>query len=237
MIRTTLLPVHITAGLIAIVAGFISIYALKGAMLHRKSGMIFVYAMLIMSSSSMVLATLKGQRFNAMQGVLAFYMVTTALLAVRDRDRHSRWIDAVAMLVAISLGVYEITLGIEALNSPIGTIDGSPAGAVFAFGSIALLAAAGDARMLAVGVKGARRIGRHLWRMSFALFVASGSFFLGQAKVIPQPIRIIPLLAIPALMPLVLMLYWLMRVLYTKWYRRLPANRFSRRQFASPEGI
>lgn len=45
-------------------------------------------------------------------------------------------------------------------------------------------------------------------------------FFLGQAKVIPKPIRILPLLAIPAMLPLVLMLYWLARVLFTKWYRR-----------------
>jgi hypothetical protein len=31
-----------------------------------------------------------------------------------------------------------------------------------------------------------------LWRMSFALLIAAFSFFLGQAKVIPKPIRIIP---------------------------------------------
>ena len=33
---------------------------------------------------------------------------------------------------------------------------------------------------------------------------------------IPKPIRIIPLLAILVLLPLVLMLYWLARVLFTK---------------------
>jgi hypothetical protein len=56
--------------------------------------------------------------------------------------------------------------------------------------------------------------------MCFSLFIASGSFFLGQAKVIPRPIRIVPLLAIPAILPLVLMIYWLARVLFTKWYHR-----------------
>ena len=56
--------------------------------------------------------------------------------------------------------------------------------------------------------------------MCFSLFIASGSFFLGQAKVIPKPIRILPLLAISALLPLVLLLYWLARVLFTKWYPR-----------------
>jgi amino acid permease len=92
---------------------------------------------------------------------------------------------------------------------------------MFFLGSVALLAALGDIRMmLAGGLEGAHRIARHLWRMCFLLFIASGSFFLGQAKVIPKPIRIFPLLAIPALLPLVLLLYWLARVLFTKWYRR-----------------
>jgi hypothetical protein len=80
--------------------------------------------------------------------------------------------------------------------------------------------------MRAGGLAGAQRIARHLWRMCFSLFVASGSFFLGQAKVFPKPIRILPLLAIPALLPLVLLLYWLVRVLFTKWYRRR-ANSFN----------
>ena len=74
--------------------------------------------------------------------------------------------------------------------------------------------------MLAGGLQGAQRIARHLWRMCFSLFIASGSFFLGQAKVIPKPIRIFPVLALLALLPLVLLLYWLVRVRFTKWYRR-----------------
>ena len=72
--------------------------------------------------------------------------------------------------------------------------------------------------ILARGFRGTHRIARHLWRMCFALFIATGSFFLGQAKVIPKPIRIVPLLAIPALLPLVLLLYWLARVLFTQRY-------------------
>ena len=57
--------------------------------------------------------------------------------------------------------------------------------------------------------------------MSFALFIATGSFFIGQAKVIPKPVRIVPLLAVPAFLPLVLLLYWLARV----WLARRPLRR------------
>lgn len=214
-------PLHITAGAIAIVAGFIALFALKGATLHRRSGTIFVYAMLIMSLSATVLSVLKAQRLNAAQGVITFYLVTTALLAVQHRVHEFRWTDAGAMLVALAAGLYEITLGIEALNSANGRVDGASAALLFTFAAVPLVAALGDLRlMLGRRLQGTPRIARHLWRMCFALFIASGSFFLGQAKVIPKPIRILPLLAIPALLPLVMMLYWLARVTFTQWYRR-----------------
>jgi heme/copper-type cytochrome/quinol oxidase subunit 4 len=61
-------------------------------------------------------------------------------------------------------------------------------------------------------LRGSRRLVRHLWRMCFALFIATASFFLGQAKVFPQPIRIPALLALPVVAVLVTMLYWLWRV-------------------------
>jgi hypothetical protein len=48
--------------------------------------------------------------------------------------------------------------------------------------------------------------------MSFALFIAALSFFIGQAQVFPEPVRIRPLLALPVLAVLVTMLYWLWRV-------------------------
>jgi hypothetical protein len=48
--------------------------------------------------------------------------------------------------------------------------------------------------------------------MCFALFIASGSFFLGQAQVIPEPLRIMPLLVVPAIAPLLAMVYWVWRI-------------------------
>jgi hypothetical protein len=213
--------VHIVGGSLAIVAGFISVFALKGAKLHRKSGMVFVYSMLVLSITGAVIAVMKHQTANIIGGSLAFYMVTTALLTVRLRDRGSRWIDAGALVIGAAVGAFAMKSGFDALNTPTGSLNGVPAGMMFFFAAVVLLAVVGDLRVLFVGrLQGAQRIARHLWRMCFSLFIASGSFFLGQAKVIPKPIRILPLLAIPALLPLALLLYWLARVLLTKWYRR-----------------
>ena len=217
----TLLPIHITAGLVAIVAGFVAAYALKGARLHRKSGMIFVYSMWVLSLTGVVIAAVKEGWASVIGGSLAFYLVTTALLTVRRRDQKFHAIDAAAMALALGICIFSIKLGLDGLKSAPGKTAGVPSGMIFLFAAVALLGALGDMRVMLTGqLQGARRIARHLWRMCFALFVASGSFFLGQAKVFPKPMRIYPLLAIPALLPLVLLLYWLVRVRFTRWYQR-----------------
>jgi len=108
-----------------------------------------------------------------------------------------------------------------ASRSATGKLDGYPPTLFLIFGTIAVLSVVGDTRMiLARGLGGRHRIARHLWRMCFAMFIATGSFFLGQAKVFPNPIRIIPILAIPAVLPLLLMVHWLVRVRFMKQYPR-----------------
>jgi hypothetical protein len=66
------------------------------------------------------------------------------------------------------------------------------------------------------GISGTPRIARHLWRMCFGLFIATGSFFLGQQQVFPLPIRKRYILAPLAILPLVLLIYWLVRVRINK---------------------
>jgi len=79
--------------------------------------------------------------------------------------------------------------------------------------TVALCAAIGDWRLIRAGsITGTRRIARHLWRMCFGLFVASGSFFLGQMKFLPQSLRILPLLLALGISPLLVLVYWMWRV-------------------------
>ncbi len=215
----TILPLHIIAGLIGISSGAVALFALKGAKLHRKSGMIFVCAMLVMSAIGAVMAALKPERISVVAGALTFYLVTTALLTVRRPVQKFHWIDLGAMLVALTVGIAGFYFGFEGLNSATGTLDGLPPAPGFLFGVVALLAAVGDVRMLARGIQGARRIARHLWRMGFALFIASSSFFLGQPQVFPEPLRITPVLITLALAPLLVLLYWLWRVRIRRTFR------------------
>lgn len=212
---------HVTAGLLALVSGAIALSVLKGGQLHRKSGMVFVWTMLCMSASGALMAALGPNRPTVIAGVLTFYLVGTALLTVRRPAESLAWIDTGGALLALTIGVAAMTFGLEALRSAKGSLDGIPAVVIFKFGIVALLATIGDVRMiLAGGIQGARRIARHLWRMGFAMYVATASFFLGQAQVFPVALRKPLLLAIPVLLVVGLTLYWLARVRFTQQFRR-----------------
>jgi len=71
----------------------------------------------------------------------------------------------------------------------------------------------GDVRLArAGGIEGRPRLRRHLWRMCMALFIASLSFFIGQADEIPAAIRIPALLAVPVVAVPLTVLSWLCRL-------------------------
>lgn len=90
-------------------------------------------------------------------------------------------------------------------------------GPVFAFSGICLLAGLGDLKAILRGkLTPAQRLSRHLWRMCFAFFIATGSFFLGQQDVLPQAVRGSPILFAPAFAPFALMASWLVRLRFAK---------------------
>jgi hypothetical protein len=208
-VREILVP-HILAGGLGIVAGFVALYAAKGARLHRTSGMFFVYAMLVLSGSGALMATTwRPNTGNVMAGVLTFYLVLTAVLTVR---RSAPWLDVGAMIVGLMGALSGIALGFDAIARG-GIRQGIPAPVFFIFGVIGLLAIAGDLRMIrSRGLRAGPRLVRHLWRMCLGLVIAAASFFLGPPGRVPDLIRIPALLPVPVVVPLVAMFYWLWRV-------------------------
>jgi uncharacterized membrane protein len=207
------LLVHIAAGLLALVAGFVALFAAKGGRLHRKSGMLFVFAMIALAVSGAGTAAIQHGEGSVVGGVLAGYLVATALLTVRSPFAGSRGWNVALMSIALALGVVSLGWGLQAVGTPSGSLDGIPAVMFFLFGVIALLAGLSDLRVLRSGAReGSARLKRHLWRMCFALYIASGSFFLGQADELPKALQVPALLAIPAFLPLAVMFYWLWRL-------------------------
>jgi hypothetical protein len=109
--------------------------------------------------------------------------------------------------------------GLQAAHSPTGLLDGAPPARYYVFAGFAAFAVALDLKViLQGGIAGVPRIARHLWRMCLALFFASSFFFLGQQKVMPAFLHGSPILYAPALAPLVLMAFWLVRVRLAGWF-------------------
>jgi hypothetical protein len=75
---------------------------------------------------------------------------------------------------------------------------------------------------LAAELMADQRITLHLWRMCFRLFFAIGSFFLGQQQVFPAFLRGSIFLAVLALLPFPVMIYWLIRVRFSYAYKIQP---------------
>jgi uncharacterized membrane protein len=211
------LVVHIIAGGVGILSGFVALYAMKGAQLHRNSGTVFVYAMIAMAllGATMAVVRNKAPAGNVPVAFLTMYLVITALTTVRPRAVESPRLDFGLMLSGSATTLAFFTIGSIAIANP-AAVQRFPAAPFFVFGTIALLASIGDIRLIRSGgvqaIRGAPRLARHLWRMCTALLIATFSFFLGQAKVFQKPIRIYPLLAIPPLIVLSVLLYWLWRV-------------------------
>ncbi len=206
-----MISIHVIAGLVALVAGAIALSASKGSKLHRKGGMAFVVAMFAMTSSAFAMATfLHPNRLNVVAALVTFYLVATGLLTVRRPFEQSRRPVTAFMLMAMATSAYAFSIGILAINSSDGRIDGMPPQPLFLFAIVALLGAIGDLRLLrTASIEATRRLGRHLWRMGFAMFVATASFFLGQARLFPAALRKSGLLAIPVLLVLGAVIYWM----------------------------
>jgi uncharacterized membrane protein len=114
-----ILLVHILAGSVALLTGYVALYAAKGAPLHRKAGLAFVYAMLMMTMGGMVVAigNNAAPHINVPAALLTSYLVVTSLTTVRPLASVSgaRWLDIAGLIVAAGLGLYCLTLGAQSL--------------------------------------------------------------------------------------------------------------------------
>lgn len=105
-----ILLVHILAGGLGLLSGYVALYATKGRTLHRKSGVLFVYTVLPMAITGLFISIFEGvaPAINIPFALLAIYLVISGLRIVRNPqgvDRASRlrrhsWRMSLALLVA-----------------------------------------------------------------------------------------------------------------------------------------
>jgi uncharacterized membrane protein len=233
MSYSPMLTVHIFAGILGLLSGTAALSFRKGSARHVLAGRIFVASMLTMGILAVYLAIVRHQPNNIGGGILTFYLIGTGWLTARRRDGETSRFDWVVLLIPLALGILTWMTGVKVVRSGASSQDGVPVGMTFFMGSVMLLAGAGDVRMLlGGGVRGAKRIARHLWRMCFGLFIAAGSFFLGPAN---RPLRLLSavglgqhlspavfsttLYLVLSVLPLIMLIFWLVRVRFARAYR------------------
>ena len=120
---------RVAAGGVALLCGFIALYSMKGAPLHRRFGLGFVVAMVAMAVSALIYMTVEGEviRVNVVASTLVAYLVITSLMTVRDASSRQRAIDVGAAIAALSIGVDELALGYVATQYPRGRREGPDA--------------------------------------------------------------------------------------------------------------
>ena len=208
--RLPILIIHICGGLVGLLSGVAAVSFRKGSPRHRMAGNIFFISMLTMASTAALLGNVFG-------GASALYLVTTGWLTARRCEGETSIFDWGALLFGLAVGVPILTDGLRIVSGSIPPKPGVPVGMTLFLGCVVLLAAAGDLRMLVRGgVFGRQRIARHLWRMCFGLFIATGSF-LAQRRVLaflggPKIMLLAPL-------QLILMIFWLIRVRLKNVYK------------------
>ena len=219
--RSPILLLHILAGTLGMLSGFVAAFLRKGSRRHGIAGKVFVIAMLSLSASGVYLAIMKSQPGNILGGTLTFYLVATAWMTARRTDSAEPGIfDWGALVVVLGVAASQMTFGLEAAFSRTGLKYDYPPWPYFFMGSVAVLAVTGDVRMLVRrGISGTQRIARHLWRMCFALFIAASSIFLARQHIFPAILQRTGVLYFLSFLPLLLMIFWMLRVRLTNAFK------------------
>ncbi len=203
-----LMAIHIGAGLVALPSGVLAARARKGGRLHGLSGTLFAASMLVLGVTAAILEPFRTPPGSPIAGLFVCYFVATSWVAARRGDGTTGRFELFAGAAALGTAILMV---LGALNDSSTTPVG--AGPVFALAGLCLLAGIGDIRAyLRKRLTPVQRLSRHLWRMCFAFFIATGSFFLGQQDVLPASVRGKPLLFVLAFAPFAVMAFWFVRV-------------------------
>jgi hypothetical protein len=215
--------IHIASGMIALLSGAFAVAARKGGGVHVAAGAWFCVSMLVLGVTASILSPFKTPPDSPIGGIMVCYFVATAWMTAHRRSGTPGRFEKIACAIILVIAIAIVGHGFEVALAPAGQFSGPPGpGVLFALGGICLLAGLLDLKFILRGELSAKqRISRHLWRMCFALFIAAGSFFLGQQKVMPQAVRGSPVLFVLAFAPFALMLFWLARVRFSKMISRL----------------
>lgn len=212
------MAIHIAAGLLALPAGTIAVAARKGGRLHAHAGTAFFASMLVLGITAAILEPFRTpEPGSPVAALFVLYFIATSWVAARRRDGRTGKFEMIACAAALGTAGFMIWGAVmDGATTPAGP------GVIYALAGLCLLAGLLDLNaVLRRRLTPAQRIARHLWRMCFAFFIATGSFFLGQQDLLPEAVRGSPILFALAFAPFAVMAFWLVRIRFAKAVARL----------------
>ena len=202
-----MLFIHIAAGSVLLLFGFVALSVMKGQYKHRLSGNLFFISLLFMTGSAALLTD------DPKMALLTLYYGATAWAVIIRKENSTGIFEILAMIAIalVSVRLFHFAFTATDLHPTFKFI-------LLAHASVAALAVLLDLNMIIRGgLSGKHRIVRHAWRTCFALLGAVMSFSSNTSEYWP---RFIDSNALIYLMLFVLF-YWLIRVLFTSWYNQI----------------
>jgi len=103
-----LIYIHAAFGGIALLAGLVSMIAKKGLEIHKKSGLVFYYSMLVSAVTAMVVSFLPNHEspFLFAVGIFSLYFLLTGKRALRFKHQNTnlktdKWISKIMIFVGL----------------------------------------------------------------------------------------------------------------------------------------
>jgi uncharacterized membrane protein len=213
---------HLLMGTVAVISGAGTLAAAKGRRLHRMAGNLFFGSMLLLIASGLYFSVTRSIHFTFFLSAMAFYLLFSGWMTVMRREGKTGRFELANCLFILLAGAAALGLGLTETIHGAPLQDDVPSATFFILAALAVLFGTQDiAGIRRGGCTGKYRIARHLWRMCLSLFIAVTIFFLGNNDVLPEVLRTPFFLTAPIVAVLALMVFWLLHVTFTNWYRTL----------------
>lgn len=212
---------HALTGSAVVCSGAMALLLSKGSFQHKIAGRLFVGSMLLMGPVVAAGALLEPGSISSLGILFVFfiiYLVVSAWSTIRQSEHLLAPLDIAAPVVALCISIAGLIMGYDAVNNPSERENLPPQGAYFFFTALAFIAMLLDVNNLRLrGLRGKHRVVRHIWRMSCALFFATSTLFTGPGSIVfPESVRGNPVLSIPQLLVVIIALFWIYRLLFSK---------------------
>lgn len=101
-----MLYLHIAAGATALLSGLVPFFSPKGNKLHKRSGKVFFWAMILISFTALIISVYKSNSFLLAIAVFSFYMNYTGIRVLKYKQGAFRWFDWIPLAISALAVVY-----------------------------------------------------------------------------------------------------------------------------------